>query len=155
MIDVGVIGSNSTRRTNELIEATIFYAKSLMPPEVVDALEIDVIISHDLTHAGCAYPDVDDVNPRSFIIELNPKYADPSIYSTLAHEMVHVKQWAMGEANDRLGVDGGDIVIQRMWQGKEWTPGDNEDYYFDCPWEIEAFGREVGLYYRWRNRNSK
>jgi hypothetical protein len=33
--------------------------------------------------------------------------------------------------------------------GKVWKPNGKEDHYFDSPWEIEAFGREVGLYQKW------
>lgn len=152
MIDVGVYGSKSARQCNELTEATMFYAYSLMPEVIANELEIEVHITSDIEHAGCAYPDDDDLNPRAFVIEINPAYTDTSIYSTLAHEMVHVKQWAMGEAYDLLIKAGEELVITRMWKGSKWSPDINEHAYFDCPWELEAFGREVGLYYRWKNR---
>jgi hypothetical protein len=56
---------------------------------------------------------------------------------TLAHEMVHVKQFARRElhpANDE-------------WYGKTYNPKKVD--YWDLPWEIEAHGRETGLFIRW------
>jgi hypothetical protein len=33
--------------------------------------------------------------------------------------------------------------------GEVWKAKRKEDDYFDSPWEIEAYGREVGLYAKW------
>jgi hypothetical protein len=58
----------------------------------------------------------------------------------IAHEMVHVKQYAKGELKDYLK--------------EEKSKYKNDHIYFeslnywDYPWEIEAHGRELGLYYR-------
>jgi hypothetical protein len=60
---------------------------------------------------------------------------------TICHEMVHVKQYAKGE-------------MKQMWKPARTTKfqgvyfSDDMDYW-DTPWEIEAFGRESGLYTRW------
>jgi hypothetical protein len=53
---------------------------------------------------------------------------------TVAHEMVHVKQYAKGE------------LTEQSWQGKLINP---KQEYWDQPWEIEAHGREVGLFIQW------
>jgi hypothetical protein len=37
------------------------------------------------------------------------------------------------------------------WHGKR-IDRKNMDYY-DLPWEIEAYGREVGLFVRWAEKN--
>jgi hypothetical protein len=49
--------------------------------------------------------------------------------TVLAHEMVHVKQYAKGQ----LKVAGSRF----QWLGKPFTGS-----YYDSPWEIEAFSRE-------------
>jgi hypothetical protein len=60
----------------------------------------------------------------------------------LCHELVHVKQFATGEMRD-LQSDT-DIV---NWKGKRYNR--TKYHYFDLPWEIDAHGREVGLFVRW------
>ena len=57
----------------------------------------------------------------------------------------------MGEVSTSAIKDGGAIVIARMWKGAPWVPGKDERVSLDSPWEIEAYGREVGLYHRWKN----
>jgi len=58
------------------------------------------------------------------------------LLKTLAHELVHVKQYVMGELTWReRGL---------LWKGHLYTP-ENLGEYFDTPYEIEAFGRERGL----------
>jgi len=71
--------------------------------------------------------------PRAFLIEVHPGIGVRNIFDTLAHEMVHVKQYIKGEINDSLSV----------WKGKE-IDSDDVDYW-DHPWEIEAHGKEKGL----------
>jgi len=83
--------------------------------------------------------------PKEFVIELNPE-DDISILQTLAHEMVHLKQFATGELR----------ILERCskWKDDIWTRKKDEmDDYYDCPWEIEAFGREEGLFLRFASIN--
>ena len=65
---------------------------------------------------------------------------------TLAHEIVHVKQYVMGELKSR---DAG-----LLYKGTNHEP-DNLMEYFELPYEIEAYGREKGLLYGfllvWKN----
>ena len=58
--------------------------------------------------------------------------------------MVHVKQYARGELYE------GSRVNKHRWQGK-WL--DKDPDYWDQPWEIEAAGREAGLFIRWCEAN--
>jgi hypothetical protein len=57
----------------------------------------------------------------------------------LAHEMIHVKQYAKGELKDYLRVN------KSKWKGQIIDP--EEVDYWDQPWEIEAHEKEKGLYY--------
>ena len=58
------------------------------------------------------------------------------ILKTLAHEIVHVKQYVMGELKWR---DAG-----LVYKGINHDPKNLMEYY-DLPYEIEAYGREKGL----------
>ncbi len=68
------------------------------------------------------------------------------ILKTLAHELVHVKQYVMRELRWR---DAG-----LLYKGINHEP-DNLKEYFELPYEIEAYGREKGLLYGfllvWKN----
>jgi len=59
-----------------------------------------------------------------------------NILKTLAHELVHVKQYVMGE----LKYTTHGMVYKRT----TYSP-DNIFDYFETPYEIEAYGREKGL----------
>ena len=80
---------------------------------------------------------------HSYLILLNrEKNPTPSIMlSSLAHEMVHIKQFATGELVDNPS---GKTV---KWMGKRVSVRD-DDGYWTLPWEIEAYGRQPGLYAR-------
>jgi len=58
------------------------------------------------------------------------------ILKTLAHELVHVKQYVMGELTYR--------THGMVWKKVTYAP-DNIIDYFETPFEIEAYGREKGL----------
>jgi hypothetical protein len=82
--------------------------------------------------------------PRVFELEIHSKMKLRKILETVAHEMVHVKQYARSELYQ------GTRVNKHRWQGK-WL--DKDPNYWDQPWEIEAHGREAGLFIRWAEAN--
>ena len=55
--------------------------------------------------------------------------------------MVHLKQFAKGEMRDMMTAD------KTEWLGQSMHSRSLD--YYDLPWEIEAHGREVGLFVRW------
>lgn len=71
-----------------------------------------------------------DDNDYEIDIKRNLRMRD--MLTTLAHEMVHVKQYVNGEMPECI------------------TEGD----YWDRPHEIEAHGRETGLFIRWVEHNN-
>ena len=67
------------------------------------------------------------------------------ILKTIAHEMVHGKQYLRGELNG----------WHDKWQGKSTKKYDNTPYK-DLPWEIEALALEEVLYKKcWEDFNPK
>lgn len=72
----------------------------------------------------------------SYVIALRPQqWAE--LGSTLAHEMVHVKQFAKGQLQSEDG--------KNYWMGKRVT---RRVKYLDQPWEVEAFQRQEILFRR-------
>jgi hypothetical protein len=49
----------------------------------------------------------------------------------LAHEMIHVKQYARGQ------ITHGKNLNSKFWMGKKFR-----GHYYDLPWEVEAFSKE-------------
>ena len=94
--------------------------------------------------------DANRYRPRDFKITLDHHRMEKDDYNrsledtewghrvlrTLAHELVHVKQYIRGELSWR---DAG-----LLWHGKSFDPKNLLNYY-ELPYEIEAHGREYGL----------
>jgi hypothetical protein len=101
---------------------------------------------------GSAYSeDSRTKNPREFRIEVDSALKMRALLQTICHEMVHVKQYARNELDlgmdFDLAEDGCGLVAKKysIWHGERVG---NLDYW-DQPWEIEARGRECGLFIRW------
>jgi hypothetical protein len=79
--------------------------------------------------------------PREFTIEIDKSLNLKTMLLVLAHECVHVKQYATGELDDNLSV----------WRGRKVNS--DKVPYWEHPWEIEAYGREKGLYVRFAEKH--
>ena len=89
---------------------------------------------------GCCQHDFGVRNPKSFEIIISPG-GPVSPLQTLAHEAVHLKQFLLGELR----------MLSKCckWKGEVWkSDGSDLDSYYDSPWEVEAYGKEEGLYVR-------
>ena len=63
---------------------------------------------------------------------------------SVAHEMVHVKQFTRKELEHTSSIN------RQLWRGKNYN---TKNRYYDLPWEIEAYGREFGLFTMWIKEN--
>lgn len=143
---ITVIGGSKSQKQH--VESMVQYCIDKLMPRM--NLDITVKLKNlgDSAYGYClADPESDAERadrPRSFEIECHSKLRLRKILETVAHEMVHVKQYARGELYQ------GTRVNKHRWQGK-WI-SNNQDYW-DHPWEIEAHGREAGLFIRWAEKN--
>lgn len=80
---------------------------------------------------------LETTDKRTFEIEVDRTLKLRTLLETVAHEMVHVKQYARRELHP----------VHNTWCGKMINP--KKTSYWDLPWEIEAHGRECGLFVRW------
>ena len=97
------------------------------------------------------HEDGNEKRPRDFVIILDHHQMDRDEYGrkrtdtewghrileTLAHELVHVKQYVRGELT-------GGPVAGLYWKGTRFVVEDYRDYY-ELPYEVEARGKERGL----------
>lgn len=140
-------------RTNKLFryhskEALLFFLKKLnVTDTIVDQLHITIRLEKsDDNDLGSCEPEEYEPYPRFFTITVNSSIK--SLFqrlSVLSHEIVHLKQYAYGDlAHDEKQDD------EFVWKGRLWKMDEsNLDEYYDSPWEIEAYGREYGLYVRY------
>jgi len=112
--------------------------------------EVEVLFTFDpsLEAADCEgctdWEDPSDTRtPREFVVSLNNTLSLVKLIFTIGHEMVHVKQYVKGELRQNMRKN------NFSWK-KQYFPIDVMDYiderYLELPWEIEAHGREWGLY---------
>ena len=80
---------------------------------------------------GVVGPDLD--NPMSIIMLLDSALDQELLIDTLCHEMVHVKQFALGQAQIRYRGEKPTFY----WLGRRVKSG-----YWDQPWEQDAWRRE-------------
>jgi hypothetical protein len=148
-MEINVYGTKNKKLTRELSDAAEFFAGILLDPRMARNIELDIELNKTLDVEGQCVSEDDTKNPRYFTIELRNHRDDDNIIQTLAHEMVHVKQYAKNQLYKKLALAKGGFSTDSVWEGKTWKPKRKQDRYFDSPWEIEAYGRELGLYHRW------
>ena len=115
--------------------AALFYCDQLFSKKILESIHIQIIFNPSLEVYGFASIEGfnDNNKPREFLVELNPDIGAANILKTLAHELVHVKQYVYGETNETL----------TRWKGAKIDP--DKVNYWDHPWEIEANGLESSL----------
>ena len=139
------VDHNLIRESIIYFENTVFamYAEVIKQIDLAINIIPNLLEDHNSTGFSC-WADV-HINPKQFIIEMDSKLDYKTALITLAHEFTHIKQYAMGEKQDSL--DG----LTARWCGMMITLDDM--HYYDHPWEIEAYGREYGMYSRFNNRH--
>jgi len=129
--------SGGSARQRQYVESMVeFVWRTLMPRK--KNLNIEVKLK-DLKGDAYGYCLAETYN--DFELEIHKGMRLRRLLETVAHEMVHVKQYARKE-----------LVNDHDWLGKTYNP--KKVSYWDLPWEIEAHGREVGLFVRWAEENN-
>ena len=136
----------STTQKKYLHEITHFALPLMMSKRLANTLEINYKIINNLYSKedilGDAWSDEEGRYPKSFVIRLDANLPMREFLETAAHELVHVKQWATNQMREYSNQD----EITAYNSKKINTAKVN---YWDLPWEIEAHGREVGIFVRW------
>jgi hypothetical protein len=124
-----------------------FSAYKLMSKRLADTLSVKIKLKKELMANEGMYGDVVDDDsfnrrPKEFVMNADADMSMRSLLTTVAHEMVHVKQYATDEM--REVTHAGYRVVRFK---KEYFPN-NMEYYLQ-PWEIEAQGWEKSLFELW------
>jgi hypothetical protein len=101
--------------------------------------------------AWCTYDGIDENGIKKFTVVLDQKHLNKrakkpitrlkNLLIDLGHELVHVKQYLNNEVFDYKN---GDVRHKGVIFDSSYQ--EDEESYYDSPWEIEAYGREWGLY---------
>lgn len=144
-MEINVKGGTPTQKKYAK-EITWFCVYKLMPRMKNLVINIHIKSFGKDDTLGYCLPDdnADEQRPREFNIEINKTARLRRLLETVAHELVHAKQFARGE------LYWSSIKGQNRWQG-QWLSNTRKAVkdYWDNPWEIEAHGRECGLFVRW------
>ena len=111
-----------------------------------DSLEIHVHLHDDYfkktdMYGDCIWED-QHFRPKEFTINVDVSQKDGLVLNTIAHELVHVKQWAKGEMYELQS-------IRNCYKYKGLKVDRKKLDYWDLPWEIEAHGHAIGLVVQW------
>ena len=144
---INIKGSNKDYR--KLIEsAAYYYAEKLVGKRLLKTIKINInlrrgMLKKDDLEGTCIWDDWDDLRktPRDFTIELDCGVTIRNMLVNLAHEMVHMKQWVKGDMYEYSNPH----MVRFMKKKYDMSCTD----YWDFPWEIEAYGRQLGLFIRW------
>jgi hypothetical protein len=94
----------------------------------------------DTNAAGMAYriPDylrIDNLSPKLYFMQLDSSIAMEQLIQTIAHEMVHIKQFVKGQISYK--------GRSMYWLGNRVVK--SKINYYDHPWEIDAWSKEKVL----------
>lgn len=145
---VSVIGKNNHIKKNEVKDFVCRVLELIAGKRLTNNLDVTVKfakLSDDV--AGYTEWVDNNIRPREFVIAISNKLSRRKQFKTMAHELVHVKQFAKGELVERLKP-----TQSLVWKkDKPLTISRNEEEkqtmasYLLLPWEIEANGMEEAL----------
>lgn len=146
-MEVSIKGGTKSQKAyaKSIIE---FCADKLMSTRLANTLTVKLhftpLYEKHRQMGNCSWED-DSYRPKEFTIEIDPSARLRRVLESICHEMVHVKQFAKGEMRDLASAE------RVSWNGQKYDISSDE--YFERPWEIEAHGRELGLFIRWAEKH--
>jgi hypothetical protein len=150
--DIDIIRKFTKFVLDKFVKKSIQY-KSLIKIEIVHENDLENYADIDdlrKFRAWCYYDGIHN-DKKVFRVVLNVKQVRKgakkplvrlkNIIIDLAHELVHVKQYLNGEIFDYVS---GGVRYKGSYFDNSYEI--SEETYYDSPWEVEAYGRELGLY---------
>lgn len=135
-MNVQVIGCKDECLKKELVRATHFFGRCLLSRQMLPHIDLEIIMKTTIPELGmCSVTFYNGwYKPRQFEIVLKRHKSFKNTIATLAHEMVHLKQFAKGELN----------INQTKWH--KGLIDTQQIPYLQWPWEVEASLYENILY---------
>jgi len=134
-----VQGHSSKMTDSELKQAAHFFSRCLLTKNINSKLLVTVNLVSNLKNS---YGDASFLGrryrPTKFNIRIKSTLSRKMMLRVLAHEMVHVKQWAHGAMVDYVN---GDIKFRRQRHNNRWIYKKP----WRLPWEQDAIYKEFAL----------
>lgn len=123
-----------SKKKSALVESLIrFSLDHMVNKAVYSHATISVVFQRNLLKTDDLIAGMDKDSANCYTIYIDPSVSIPQMLMAVAHEVVHIKQYLLGEC-----------VIP-----SEMKPRADHEAYWDDELEIEAYGREFGLYRMW------
>ena len=143
-MEINVYGASNKLESYAISAVEFAMAKFFDVKDLNKYISVDVDFTDLDVEGHCI-----DAGDGEFSIEIKKDLPMREKMIVLMHELVHMKQHIAGE------LEFGGIIIGKdglkckttTWMGAEFDEEGTD--YFDRPWEIEAFGRQLGLFIRW------
>lgn len=151
MTSIKINGKSDYISRKEVVHATKWMIEHLLGSRLARNLHIDINIKRLKNLRGDCIWIGNNHKPRRFKINISSRLRFETFLTTLAHELVHVKQYVKGELKDYIRYPG-----LCKWNGKQIYYGEH-DYYTHptFPWEIEAYGHQSSIYCKYLIDNDK
>jgi hypothetical protein len=137
----------------ELIQSAAFFCDHLLSKRLSKNVKIVIRLKNGYykgtdCFGSCTYTDDDARSDRhrEFDIEMDSDFGRPFMLRTLAHELVHVKQYVRGQLIEMNGP-------YQKWNGVMFS--DKKVPYKELPWEKEALRLEKELYELWKQHRDR
>ena len=112
---IEVIGGSKSQK--KYVKSMAEYCCDMLMPRMKSLdIEIHVKDFHKDDNYGYAWPVEDGLNPRDFELEINKSKRLRRLLETVAHEMVHVKQFARNQLYEPSAKQGS------RWKGECLSP---------------------------------
>lgn len=137
-----------TRVTPQLaVGALGYFAECLMSKQLCRNIHVRLVfksglLKNDLLEAQCMWED-DNLRPREFTVVVDRDLSKRKLLMSLAHEVVHIKQYATGQLKH--------LSREKYCRWLNKLVNDDRIPYSKLPWEKEAWGMEHALYRAYLN----
>jgi len=127
----------SDKNNTELYKkAVLFFADQLLSKTKLKKLKLSIILKKFKGNASEESGNCEQITRNNYKIEVNNNKPFQGIISTLAHEMIHVKQGMYGQ-----------LIMKSngfVWKNKLYKSVDidKDNQYDNCSWEKEAYTLE-------------
>ncbi len=135
-----IVQNCTDRHLKDSIKQAIeLYASNLMHKNFLKKLTVTVRFDNtmDPLHYAALYPTDHTYPPKKFVMQLKYNINHSFLMYVIAHEVVHIRQYAKGQLNY-------DHSKWKKAKVKKNLP------YVDQPWEKEAFRLETKLYEQYK-----
>lgn len=117
-------------------KAILFFASELLSKTKQKKLKLSVVLKKFTGKSAEESGNCEQISRNNYKIEINNNKAFQGIISTLAHEMIHVKQGIYGEL---IMKDNGFVWKNKLYKSVDI---DQDNKYDNCSWEKEAYALE-------------